>query len=140
VWQGNPNHRNDRNRSLPLSVLAPLLNTAGFQFLSLQKGGAGTRIPEGIFDLAPLLGNFAETAAAIEGLDLVISVDTAVAHLAGSLGKPVWTLLPYAPDWRWLLYREDSPWYPSMRLFRQPIAGDWSSVVREVKRALNELA
>lgn len=139
VWQGNPNHRNDRNRSLPAGQLAPLLDLPGFQFLSLQKGGDRSQIPPGIQDLSPLLSNFAETAAAIDGLDLVISVDTAVAHLAGSLGKPVWTLLPYAPDWRWLLYRDDSPWYPTMRLFRQPIAGDWDSVIREVSRALKDL-
>lgn len=139
VWQGNPNHRNDHNRSLPVHLLHPLLDVTGVQFLSLQKGVDRNRVPQGVFDLAPLMVNFAETAAAVEGLDLVIAVDTAVAHLAGALGKPVWTLLPYAPDWRWLLYRDDSPWYPTMKLFRQPIAGDWSSVLLEVKRALLEL-
>ena len=136
VWQGNPKHRNDHNRSLPLHLLEDLLSTPGHQFLSLQKGIPRTSLPEPIVDLSPLLVDFSQTAAAIECLDLVISVDTAVTHLAGALGKPVWTLLPYAPDWRWLLYREDSPWYSSMRLFRQPIPGDWPSVLREVKRSL----
>ncbi len=140
VWQGNPNHRNDRNRSLPLGALGSLLDTPGIQFVGLQKGIARGKAPEGVVDLSPLLADFGETAAAILGLDLVISVDTAVAHLAGALGKPVWTLLPYAPDWRWLLHREDSPWYPSMRLFRQPMVGDWASVIRDVKKALNDLA
>jgi tetratricopeptide (TPR) repeat protein len=138
VWQGNPNHRNDRNRSLPPALLAPLLGQPRFQFVSLQKGIQRDSIPAGLLDLGSLLTDFSETAAAIDCLDLVISVDTAVAHLAGALGKPVWTLLPYAPDWRWLLHREDSPWYPTMRLFRQPIAGDWPSVIREVSRALED--
>lgn len=136
AWQGNPNHRNDHNRSIPITQMASLLDLPGIQFFSLQKGVNRSQIPAGVFDLGPLLANFGETAAAIEGLDLVISVDTAVAHLAGALGKPVWTLLPYAPDWRWMLYREDSPWYPTMRLFRQPIAGDWPKVLSEVKTAL----
>ncbi len=136
VWQGNPKHRNDHNRSLSLHLLDELLSTPGHQFLSLQKGLTRNSLPESIIDLAPLLVDFNETAAAIECLDLVISVDTAVTHLAGALGKPVWTLLPYAPDWRWLLFRDDSPWYSSMRLFRQPIPDDWPSVIREVKRSL----
>ncbi len=139
VWQGNPKHRNDHNRSLPLSVLANLLDTPGFQFISLQKDVAKNCILDGVFDISSLLTDFGETAAAVDGLDLVISVDTAVAHLAGALGKPVWTLLPYAPDWRWLLHRDDSPWYPTMRLFRQPMIGDWLSVVQTVKRALLEM-
>ncbi len=139
VWQGNPNHRNDRNRSISLGTLGPVLDLPGFQFLGLQKGVSRSLMPSGLLDLSPLLVDFGETAAAIEGLDLVVSVDTAVAHLAGALGKPVWTLLPYAPDWRWLLHRDDSPWYPSMRLFRQQIAGDWGTVVKEVRKALLEL-
>lgn len=139
AWQGNPNHRNDRNRSLPIQSLKPLLDTEGFQFFSLQKGIERSQIPSQLFDFSPLLVDFSETAAAIDGLDLVISVDSAVAHLAGSLGKPVWTLLPYAPDWRWLLHREDTLWYPSMRLFRQPITGDWPSVISELQQALAKL-
>ena len=138
AWQGNPKHQNDHNRSLPIAAMSSLLGLPGQQFVSLQKGQARASLPEGLVDLSGLLGDLGETAAAMEGLDLVISVDTAVAHLAGALGKRVWTLLPYAPDWRWLLYREDSPWYPSMRLFRQPITGDWTSVMRDVKRALLE--
>ena len=139
VWQGNPKHRNDRNRSLPMGALGSLLDAPGSHFLGLQKGVGRVAVPEGVFDLSKLLTDFGETAAAVLSLDLVISVDTAVAHLAGALGKPVWTLLPYAPDWRWLLHREDSPWYPTMRLFRQPMAGDWASVIGDVKRALAEL-
>jgi ADP-heptose:LPS heptosyltransferase len=91
-----------------------------------------------IVDLAPRLKDFAATAAAINELDLVITSDTAVAHLAGALGKPVWVLLSFAPDWRWLLHRNDSPWYPSMRLFRQTARGDWASVVVRVREALRE--
>jgi tetratricopeptide (TPR) repeat protein len=139
VWQGNPKHRNDHNRSIPVGALGDLLETPGFQFVGLQKDVAHIRVPDHIFDISALLSDFSETAAAIEQLDLVITVDTAVAHLAGAIGRPVWTLLPYAPDWRWLLHREDSPWYPSMRLFRQPITGDWSSVVQAVRRSLLEL-
>jgi ADP-heptose:LPS heptosyltransferase len=110
-------------------------------FFSLQVGKPAGELNSGelshrIRDLSPLLSDFAETAAALSCMDLVISVDTAVAHLAGSLGKPVWLLLPFAPDWRWLLGRPDSPWYPSMRLFRQKTPGDWGTVVQEMSAAL----
>jgi ADP-heptose:LPS heptosyltransferase len=91
---------------------------------------------KGVRDFAAELTDFAETAAAVENLDLVIAVDTAVAHLAGALGKPVWTLLPFAPDWRWLLGRDDSPWYPTMRLFRQSKPRDWAGVIKRVRKAL----
>ena len=87
-------------------------------------------------DLRPHLNDFSDTAAAVAQLDLVISVDTSVAHLAGALGKPVWVLLPFCPDWRWLLERDDSPWYPTARLFRQPRIGDWDSVIAQVGDAL----
>jgi ADP-heptose:LPS heptosyltransferase len=90
-----------------------------------------------VVDLAADLGDFAETAAVITNLDLVISVDTAVAHLAGGLARPVWLLLPYVPEWRWLLERDDSPWYPTMRLFRQRKAGDWESLVERVTGVLS---
>jgi tetratricopeptide (TPR) repeat protein len=140
AWQGNPKHRNDRNRSMPLAVLEPLLRAAGWQFFSLQLGVVKKDLPEGLFDLSPLLVNMSETAAAVENLDLVITVDSSVAHLAGALGRPVWTLLPFAPDWRWMLHREDTPWYSSMRLFRQPVPGEWAAVVQEVRRNLEALA
>ena len=91
-------------------------------------------------DLREAIGDMADTAARLEHLDLVISVDTAVAHLAGALGKPVWVLLPFAPDWRWLLEREDSPWYPTARLFRQPRPGDWQSVLERVGAELGQLS
>jgi ADP-heptose:LPS heptosyltransferase len=107
------------------------------QVYSLQVGG---RPGAGVVDLAPQLADFALTASAISQLDLVIAVDTAVAHLAGALGKPCWVLLPFAPDWRWLLDRADSPWYPSLRLFRQRTAGDWSEVLARVGVALGERA
>jgi tetratricopeptide (TPR) repeat protein len=141
VWAGAPAHRNDRNRSLPCRLFAPLLEIPHTQWFSLQVGPAGSQLAEPamrgkIRDLAPELTDYAETAAAISQLDLVITADTSVAHLAGSLGKPVWMLTPFAPDWRWLLERNDSPWYPAMRLFRQPVAGDWESVMRAVAAAL----
>ena len=146
VWAGNRAHKSDRKRSLPLTALAPLFELDGMRFYSLQKdvkaGDAATlTAARNLSDLAPDLGDFADTAAVIAQLDLVISADTAVAHLAGALDKPVWVLLPCAPDWRWLLDRADSPWYPGARLFRQPVIGDWDSVIRKVAgelRALNE--
>ncbi len=142
VWAGSPTHKNDRNRSLGLAALAPLLAVEGVSFFSLQKGAAAEEVAASglagrLSDLGPELGDFADTAAAVSCLDLVIAVDTAVAHLAGALGKPVWTLLPFAPDWRWLLDRADSPWYPTMRLYRQPAAGDWASVLERVAADLS---
>lgn len=143
VWSGDPGHNNDHNRSISLRALAPLLD-CNVQFVSLQKG---IRDPdraflckrEDIIDLTEQLTDFSETAALVSCLDLVISVDTSVVHLAGALGAPVWTLLPFNPDWRWLLNRDDSPWYSSMRLFRQPKRGDWASVVDDVRRELEGL-
>ena len=118
----------------------PLLDVSGVSFYSLQKElseADRTLLNErSIVDLSPHLGDLADTAAAIAQLDLVISVDTAVAHLAGALGKPVWILLAFSPDWRWLLEREDSPWYPSARLFRQHQRGDWEGVFARVAQAL----
>ena len=133
VWQGRRDHANDRNRSVPLGVLAPLFRLPGIAWVSLQKEAEP---PEGVEDLAPALGDFADTAAAIQSLDLVVSVDTSVAHLAGALGKPVWVMLPFAPDWRWLLAREDSPWYPTARLFRQTAPRDWTGVVERLEQNL----
>ena len=93
-----------------------------------------------MLDLAPMLGDFTDTAHTVMNLDLVIAVDTAVAHLAGALGRPVWVLLPFDPDWRWLLDRSDSPWYPTMRLFRQPAPGRWDEVIARVVESLNSLS
>ncbi|MBI4863418.1 MAG: tetratricopeptide repeat protein, partial [Candidatus Riflebacteria bacterium] len=141
VWAGSPDHKNDRNRSCSLEMFSRLAPVPGTAFFSLQKGAAARELltaPAGVpfVDLGPELADFADTAAAIHHRDLVISVDTAVAHLAGAMARPVWTLLPFVPDWRWLLDREDSPWYPTMRLFRQPAAGDWPTVLERVRRQL----
>ena len=144
VWKGNPQFENDADRSLPsLAVLAPLWVVAGVRFISLQKGAGeqeAIRPPAGltIVHLGSAIEDFADTAAIVAGLDLVICVDTAIAHLAGALGKPCWLLLPdYQTDWRWLNGRTDTPWYPgSMRLFRQAAMGDWTPVVAEVAAAL----
>ncbi|HEV2334701.1 MAG TPA: tetratricopeptide repeat protein, partial [Stellaceae bacterium] len=140
VWAGNPKHLNQRGRSLALERLAPLFELPDIRWFSLQVGeyaGDVARLPAGtIVDLSDGLADFAETAAAIANLDLVVAVDTAVVHLAGALGRPVWAMLAFAPDWRWLLGREDSPWYPSVRLFRQPRAGDWDSVIARVRDSL----
>ena len=138
VWAGNPQHENDHNRSIPFARCRPLLEVGGIRWFSLQVGHRTADLAgvDGIADLAPQLDDFGETAAAIEALDLVITVDTSVAHLAGALGKPVWLLLPHVPDWRWLLDRSDSPWYPTMRLFRQARRGDWDEVIVRVRAAL----
>jgi len=148
VWKGSRQFENDADRSLPdLGTLGPLGTVAGVRFFSLQKGAGEDEAaypPDGLtlIDLGPRLTDFADTAAVMANLDLVISVDTAVAHLAGALGKDCWLLLPdYKTDWRWLTGRNDSPWYPGvMRLFRQPAMGDWASVIEEVRRALAKLA
>jgi Flp pilus assembly protein TadD len=139
VWAGNPEHKKDRARSIPADRLAPLAQLQGATFFSLQKGPAQQQeIPElRLIQLSPELQDFADTAAAISLMDLIISVDTSVAHLAGALGKAVWVMLPYSADWRWLQKREDSPWYPTMRLFRQPARGDWKSVLRQLVSALS---
>ncbi|MEO8655247.1 MAG: tetratricopeptide repeat-containing glycosyltransferase family protein, partial [Ramlibacter sp.] len=144
AWSGNPDHRNDRNRSIPLAVLRRLA-VDGCQFVSLQPEvrardvdaladwPALVQVPDGLRD-------FGDTAALMSALDLVVSVDTSAAHLAGALAVPVWLLLPYCPDWRWMLEREDSPWYPTARLFRQPGPGDWEPVLDCVRSDLGSLA
>lgn len=141
VWAGNRRHENDRNRSLPPAALAPLVAGGNAAFFSLQVPASEedlAALPGGrVIDLAPDLADFAQTAAALEALDLVITVDTAVAHLAGALGRPTWLLLPYVPEWRWLLDRDDSPWYPTVRLFRQRSPGDWQGVLDHVAAALS---
>jgi tetratricopeptide (TPR) repeat protein len=139
AWRGGPDHWNDRNRSINPACLTALNRLPAVKFFSLQKGQP--RGCEGL-DFVPLprdLGNFADTAALIMHLDLVISVDTSVAHLAGALGQPVWLLLPFAPDWRWMRGRDDSPWYPGMRLFRQPRRGEWLPVMEQIREALVSL-
>ena len=139
IWAGSPKHALDKDRSLPFSAFAPLLDLNGVRFFSLQIGERSRDISERVIDLSPHLTDFAETAGAIANLDLVISVDTSVAHLAGAMGKPVWILLPFLADWRWLIEREDSPWYPTARLFRQGMQGDWGAVVGEIAKALKAL-
>jgi tetratricopeptide (TPR) repeat protein len=142
VWSGNATHKNDQNRSIGLLFLSPLLDT-GATFVSLQKDvrdadAAVLREREDILHFGDALRDFSDTAALISNLDLVISVDTSVAHLAGALGKPVWVLLTCVPDWRWLLERNDSPWYPTARLFRQDDARTWDGVIACVREALFE--
>ncbi|MCA3418267.1 MAG: tetratricopeptide repeat protein [Roseomonas sp.] len=140
VWSGSQMHANDANRSLALAKISPLFQP-GDVWVSLQKEvrdrDRAALEASGILDVSAELGDFADTAALISALDLVISVDTSVAHLAGAVGKPTWVMLPFAPDFRWLLDREDSPWYPSMRLFRQSRAGDWDGVVARIGEALS---
>ncbi|MCE1239120.1 MAG: tetratricopeptide repeat protein [Azonexaceae bacterium] len=142
VWKGSRGFENDGERSLPsLAVLAPLGDVPGVRFVSLQKGQGEDELadpPFPLLDLGTRVGDFADTAAVVSQLDLLIAVDTAVAHLAGALGKPVWLLLPdYKTDWRWLTGRDDSPWYPrTMRLFRQPAGGGWAVVVAALRTAL----
>ncbi len=144
VWAGNPQNTKDRLRSCKLAQFLSLLQVPHIAFYSLQVGSASSQLTElppdiTVWDLSPHLQDFADTAAAIEQLDLIITVDTAAAHLAGALAKPVWVLLSYVPDWRWLLDRDDSPWYPTMRLFRQREPGDWAGVIERVKAALEAL-
>jgi hypothetical protein len=141
TWTGRPAHINDRKRSCPLELFRPFGQLEGVELYSLNKNDTAGQAESmhkdlRLIDYSDRLHDFSDTAALIEQLDLVISVDTAVAHLAGALGKQVWTLLPYAPDWRWLLEREDSPWYPTMRLFRQPSPGDWDSPVMKMLKVL----
>ncbi len=144
VWSGSPRHTRDPQRSIPLAQLCTLTEIPGTTFYSLQKGPAAKELLDmpidmNLVDLSGYLNDFADTAAAVANLDLLVTVDTAVAHLAGALGKPVWLLLTRNPDWRWLLEREDSPWYPTARLFRQSVAGDWASVIERVHYELQRL-
>ena len=144
VWSGNPGQAPDRTRSLPVKQFAPLLRLP-FEFHCLQKefrpGDAATLagFPQ-VKTYRDAFADFADTAALIAELDVVISVDTSVAHVAGALGKPVWILLPWAGEWRWLLDRSDSPWYPTATLFRQPSRGDWDGVIAAVANALKARA
>lgn len=144
VWAGSPTNSDDRNRSLHYSELQPLSEIPGVAFFSLQKGPACARVdaagPLCLTVLGDQLDDFADTAAVLDQLDVVITVDTAVAHLAGAMGKRTWVMLQFAPDWRWMLDRTDSPWYPTVRLFRQCRPGEWGAVVDSIGRELAALA
>jgi ADP-heptose:LPS heptosyltransferase len=146
-WQGNKAYALDRKRSIPLGQFAPLWQLEGVQLFSLQKGEGAQQLAElhpsaPIHDLSAELdpgpNAFVDTAAVMQLVDLVITSDTATAHLAGALGVPVWVALCFVPDWRWFLDRGDSPWYPTMRLFRQATAGDWQTPMSEMARLLRE--
>lgn len=144
AWSGKSTHRNDRNRSCLLKTFEPLLQLEGIRLIGLQKGKAASQVsglPVGLRfeNWGQELEDFHDTAGLIQNLDLIITVDTSVAHLAGAMGKTVWLLLPFSPDWRWFLERSDTPWYPTMRLFRQPETGDWDTVFRNVKMELQAL-
>jgi ADP-heptose:LPS heptosyltransferase len=134
VWSGSPSHKNDSSRSIPLARLAAWFATPPLQCISLQSElrDADREVLQGLPNLIHLgdgVRDFADTAAIISLLDVVVSVDTAAAHLAGAMGRPVVILLPYAADFRWMRHRDDSPWYPGARLYRQPAFGDWDSVI-----------
>jgi tetratricopeptide (TPR) repeat protein/precorrin-6B methylase 2 len=143
VWGGDPRHARDRQRSIPLDAFAPLARIEGTRWYSLQKGRTAelkeSPLNGAVVDLDKEIFEYADTAAIIENLDLVVAADTSVAHLAGALGKPAWVLLPFCADWRWMEEREESPWYPTMRLFRQTIAGDWSTVLGDMGAAMIDL-
>ena len=139
VWSGNPRHLNDHQRSVPFSLLREWFSVPGISWINLQVGNASRQATEPLVDYSAEMTDFAETAGIIDHLDLVISVDSAVGHLAGAMGKPTWMLIPFAPDWRWLLERQDSPWYPSLRLFRQQKQGDWTMPVKDIKDRLRQL-
>ena len=145
AWSGNVRHSNDRNRSIALSQLAPLWSADRARFVGIQRElrDEDARLLASEARVTPVgaeLDDFADTAAVLALVDLVITVDTSVAHLAGAMGRPVWILLPFSPDWRWTLEGESSRWYPSARLFRQPSLGDWVSVIERVSRELDLLA
>ncbi|PMS21651.1 hypothetical protein C0Z18_07300 [Trinickia dabaoshanensis] len=143
VWSGNPQHLNDRNRSMSLSDLLPLLDD-GYEWISLQK--VVREEDEPILAASPIrqfgdeLGDFADTAALTASMDCIVSVDTSVAHLAGAIGRPLLVMLPHTPDFRWMLDRDDSPWYPSARLCRQAVGGEWGDVIEQVRLALRRIA
>jgi hypothetical protein len=145
VWTGDPRNLGNRERSLTLQQLAVLADVPGVSFFSLQKGaqapGPGD-VPVGMnfLDLTASLRDFSDTAALLTQLDLVITIDTGVAHLSGAMGRPTWVLLPFSADWRYHVGRSDNPWYPDMRLFRQQLAGDWEAPLQQLRQALGEWA
>ncbi|HEX3864181.1 MAG TPA: tetratricopeptide repeat protein [Stellaceae bacterium] len=141
VWAGRPTHHNDRNRSTALASFAPLAALPGISLVSLQKGPAQSQIGSywghaPLVNLGPELRDFGDTMAVLDCLDSVITVDTSLGHLSGALGKAAWIMLPYAPDWRWLLHRTDTPWYPSLRLFRQGPERRWEPVMERITREI----
>jgi hypothetical protein len=144
IWQGSRQYRSDRWRSVPLAQFAPLASLPGVRLVSLQKGFGSEQIATvdfPVLDLSDRLdevaGPFMDTAAVIRNVDLVVTANTAIAHLAGALGVPVWMALEFSPDWRWLRHRDDSPWYPTMRLFRQTRFGQWSDVFERMAQAVS---
>jgi hypothetical protein len=144
AWAGNPRYKADRQRSIELKTLLPLLGIPGINWISLQKGPAAEQLsalPGNVFvwDGSSRDRDLAETAALMATLDLVITTDTCIAHLAGAMAKPVWILLPHLGDWRWMQQIETTPWYPTARLLRQPSPGDWSAVLERVIWELSEL-
>ena len=142
VWAGNPKHHNDHNRSIPFRLVKKLLDFTPLTWVNLQTGDRSQDLHQTyriVLDATKELRDYNETAAIVQNLDLVITVDSSVAHLAGAMGKPVWILLPFAPDWRWQLDREDSPWYDSVRLFRQKKVGNWMDVLLRVRAELQKL-
>jgi len=144
AWAGRPSHPNDRARTLRWSQLQPLTRIPGVALVSLQKeipAADRAEFPGGLgaLDFSAELGDFSDTAAVIESCDLVVTIDSSAAHLAGALGKPAWVMLPWVGDWRWLLDRDDTPWYPTLRLFRQPSRGDWTATIARVAQELATL-
>jgi hypothetical protein len=145
AWAGNPRYKADRQRSMNLRALLPLLRIPGVSWFSLQKGAAQEQLsalPDDVFvrDACSRDRDLADTAAVVTALDLVITTDTCIAHLAGAMGKPVWILLPHLGDWRWMQQIETSPWYPTARLFRQTSPGDWAGVLERVMEKLRGLS
>jgi hypothetical protein len=144
VWSGQPHHKNDHNRSIPAALLRGLTGNPRARFVCLQNeirksDRESLASMPGVACVCPELTSFDDTAALVACMDLVVAVDTSVAHLAGAMGKPTWILLPFAADWRWMLTREDSPWYPTARLFRQPSLADWASVIGRVDSEITRL-
>ncbi len=143
VWAGRPTHNNDRRRSTTLASFGPIASVPRVALISLQKGPSADQAGR-YFGRAPLvnigaeIGDYDDTMALLSSLDQVITVDTSVGHLSAALGRPTWIMLAHAPDWRWLMDREDTPWYPTVRLFRQKMAGDWAEVMRRVGAALRD--
>jgi hypothetical protein len=143
VWAGRPNHPNDANRSIALAKFAPFSRFAA-TFIAIQKGPRAAEAltpPDGLnlWPAGEQIADFEDTAAILSLVDLLISVDSSPVHLAGAMGRPAWVLLPFVPDWRWLIGRTDTPWYPTLRLFRQAARGDWSGTIDRIADALDAL-